>query len=111
MPERLNVVATLDGMANALPKQKLGDDLADLASPYEAISLLIHSYMKALGFTLTGSDQDMELCESFSPPTCCSLLIQPTTQLRQNPSPLAYRYNGSLASDPWPSHIHISSHP
>ncbi|KAJ3453344.1 hypothetical protein MRS44_017591 [Fusarium solani] len=66
MPERLNVVATLDGMANALPKQKLGDDLADLASPYEAISLLIHSYMKALGFTLTGSDQDMELSEAES---------------------------------------------
>ncbi|KAG7404180.1 30 kDa heat shock protein [Fusarium oxysporum f. sp. rapae] len=69
MPEHLSVTAILSGMANALPIHPPSDDSSDLASSYEAIALLIHSYLTALGFKLLGFDEDKKLpeCESLAP--------------------------------------------
>ncbi|KAM5347948.1 hypothetical protein ACJ41O_007772 [Fusarium nematophilum] len=69
MPEPLSVAAILGGMADALPTHPAGDDSSDLASSYEAIALLIHSYLAALGFKLCGFDEEKKLpeCESLAP--------------------------------------------
>ncbi|KNB06165.1 hypothetical protein FOXG_06977 [Fusarium oxysporum f. sp. lycopersici 4287] len=69
MPEQLSVTAILSGMADALPTHLPSDDSSDLASSYEAIALLIHSYLTALGFKLLDFDEDKKLpeCESLAP--------------------------------------------
>ncbi|KAG7410677.1 hypothetical protein Forpe1208_v009693 [Fusarium oxysporum f. sp. rapae] len=69
MSEHLSVTAILRGMADALPTHSRSDDSADLASSHEAIALLIHSYLAALGFKLQGFDEDKKLpeCESLAP--------------------------------------------
>ncbi|KNB18724.1 hypothetical protein FOXG_22346 [Fusarium oxysporum f. sp. lycopersici 4287] len=69
MSEHLSVTAILSGMADALPTHLHSDDSSDLASSYEAIALLIHSYLAALGFKLQGFDEDKKLpeCESLAP--------------------------------------------
>lgn len=54
----LSTSAILQGMADALPSHDLKDDSSDLASSYEAIALLIHSYLTALSFKLCGFDED-----------------------------------------------------
>ncbi|KFA76116.1 hypothetical protein S40288_00395 [Stachybotrys chartarum IBT 40288] len=66
---RLDATAVIQGMADALPTHQKGDDGSDLASSYEAIALLIHSYLTALGFKLCGFDEEKNLaeCESLAP--------------------------------------------
>lgn len=61
MAAPLSTAAILGGMADALPTHPAGDDSSDLASSYEAIALLIHAYMAALGFKLQGFDEDKKL--------------------------------------------------
>lgn len=69
MSEPLSVGSILAGMAEALPTHPAGDDSSDLASSYEAIALLIHAYLAALGFKLYGFDEDKNLRKlSFSQP-------------------------------------------
>ncbi|KAL5590182.1 hypothetical protein FOBRF1_013739 [Fusarium oxysporum] len=63
MPEHLSVTAILSGMTDALPTHPPGDDSSDLASSYEAIALLIHSYLAALGFKFQSFDEDKKLPE------------------------------------------------
>ncbi|EXM12932.1 PI31 proteasome regulator, N-terminal [Fusarium oxysporum f. sp. vasinfectum] len=69
MPEHLSVTAILSGMADALPTHPPSDNSSDLASSYEAIALLIHSYLAALGFKLQSFDEDKKLpkYESLAP--------------------------------------------
>ncbi|KAH7150483.1 PI31 proteasome regulator N-terminal-domain-containing protein [Dactylonectria estremocensis] len=69
MAAPLSTAAILGGMADALPTHPAGDDSSDLASSYEAIALLIHAYMAALGFKLQGFDEDKRLaeCKSLAP--------------------------------------------
>ncbi|KAM0080501.1 hypothetical protein ACKRZS_007346 [Fusarium odoratissimum] len=69
MPEHLTVTAILSGMADALPTHPPSDNSSDLASSYEAIALLIHSYLAALGFKLQSFDEDKKLpkYESLAP--------------------------------------------
>ncbi|KAF4986504.1 hypothetical protein FGRMN_10816, partial [Fusarium graminum] len=71
MSEALSVDAILGGMADALPTHSPSDDSSDLASAYEVIALLIHSYLSALGFKLQGFDEDKKLpiaeCDSLAP--------------------------------------------
>jgi hypothetical protein len=69
MSESLSVPAILSGMAEALPTHPHNDESSDLASSYEVIALLIHSYLSALGFKLQGFDEDKKLaeCESLAP--------------------------------------------
>ncbi|KNB07164.1 hypothetical protein FOXG_08432 [Fusarium oxysporum f. sp. lycopersici 4287] len=69
MSEPLSVAAILNGMADALPTHPPNDDSSDLASSYEVIALLIHSYLAALGFKLLGFDEDKNIpeCESLAP--------------------------------------------
>jgi hypothetical protein len=64
MSEPLSVAAILNGMADALPTHPPNDDSSDLASSYEAIALLIHSYLAALGFKLLGFDEDKNIRKS-----------------------------------------------
>ncbi|KAL5590145.1 hypothetical protein FOVSG1_012012 [Fusarium oxysporum f. sp. vasinfectum] len=61
MPEHLTVTAILSGMADAFPTHPPSDNSSDLASSYEAIALLIHSYLAALGFKLQSFDEDKKL--------------------------------------------------
>ncbi|KAF4445137.1 hypothetical protein F53441_10979, partial [Fusarium austroafricanum] len=61
MSQPLGVDAILGGMADALPTHPSNDDSSDLASSYEVIALLIHSYLSALGFKLQGFDEDKNL--------------------------------------------------
>ncbi|KAM3559972.1 hypothetical protein ARSEF4850_003866 [Beauveria asiatica] len=65
----LSTTAILEGMAKALPTHTRGDDSSDLASSYEVIGLLVHSYLTALGFTLVGFQEDRPLaeCQSLAP--------------------------------------------
>ncbi|KAF1729881.1 hypothetical protein CRV24_010424 [Beauveria bassiana] len=65
----LSTTAILEGMAKALPTHTQGDDSSDLASSYEVIGLLVHSYLTALGFTLVGFQEDRPLaeCQSLAP--------------------------------------------
>jgi hypothetical protein len=58
---RLSTDAMLQGMADALPTHKKDDDSSDLASSYEAIALLIHAYLTAIGFKLRGFDEDKNI--------------------------------------------------
>ncbi|RBR17895.1 uncharacterized protein FIESC28_06334 [Fusarium coffeatum] len=69
MSEPLSVAAILGGMADALPTHPQNDDSSDLASCYEVIALLNHSYLSALGFKLQGFHEDKKLseCESLAP--------------------------------------------
>ncbi|KIL92685.1 hypothetical protein FAVG1_03865 [Fusarium avenaceum] len=69
MYEPLSVAAILGGMADALPTHSSSDDSSDLASSYEVIALLIHSYLSAIGFKLQGFDEDKKIpeCESLAP--------------------------------------------
>ncbi|KAH8173461.1 PI31 proteasome regulator domain-containing protein [Sarocladium implicatum] len=57
----LTTDAILQGMADALPTNTPSDDSSALASSYEVIGLLIHSYLAALGFRLCAE------CESLAP--------------------------------------------
>lgn len=57
----LSVDAILQGMADALPTHSPSDDSSDLASSYEPVALLTHSYLAALGFRLLGFDEDKTL--------------------------------------------------
>ncbi|CAG1961897.1 unnamed protein product [Fusarium graminearum] len=61
MSEPLSIAAILGGMAEALPTHSPDDESSDLASSYEVIALLIHSYLSALGFKLQGFDEDKKL--------------------------------------------------
>ncbi|XEV05720.1 hypothetical protein FSHL1_011007 [Fusarium sambucinum] len=69
MSEPLSVAAILGGMAEALPTHSPNDESSDLASAYEVIALLIHSYLSALGFKIQGFDEDNKLaeCDSLAP--------------------------------------------
>ncbi|EFY93935.1 hypothetical protein J3458_007004 [Metarhizium acridum] len=69
MASILGTSAVLQGMADALPTHQQADDSSDLASSYEAIALLVHAYLAALGFRLRGFDQDKVIpdCESLAP--------------------------------------------
>lgn len=51
---RLSVDSIMQGMADALPTHQKDDTGSDLASSYEAIALLVHAYLAALGFRLWG---------------------------------------------------------
>ncbi|KAM3515662.1 hypothetical protein MY11210_000640 [Beauveria gryllotalpidicola] len=64
-----STTAILEGMAKALPTHTQGDDSSDLASSYEVIGLLVHSYLTALGFALVGFQEDRPLaeCQSLAP--------------------------------------------
>lgn len=62
----LTTTAILQGMADALPTQKSSDDSSALASSYEVIGLLIHSYLAALGFRLCGFHEDKNIRTSLS---------------------------------------------
>lgn len=57
----LSTTAILEGMAKALPTHTKGDDSSDLASSYEAVGLLVHSYLTALDFKLVGFHEDRPL--------------------------------------------------
>jgi len=63
-PSTLGTAAILKGMADALPAHPPGDDSSDLASSYEAVALLIHAYLAALGFELCGFDEDKPMGKS-----------------------------------------------
>ncbi|TQW00502.1 hypothetical protein V2A60_001581 [Cordyceps javanica] len=65
----LSTTAILEGMAKALSTHTQGDDSSDLASSYEAIGLLVHSYLTELGFKLIGFQEDRPLaeCQSLAP--------------------------------------------
>ena len=63
----ITTTAVLEGMAKALPTHTQGDDSSDLASSYEVIGLLVHSYLVALGFKLVGFQEDRPLGIIFSP--------------------------------------------
>jgi hypothetical protein len=64
---QLSTNAILQGMADALPTHKKDDDSSDLASSYEVIALLVHSYLAALDFRLCGFHQDKNLRMPFNP--------------------------------------------
>lgn len=51
----------LQGMADALPSHQKGDDSSDLASSYEAVALLVHAYLAAIGFKLRGFDEEKNI--------------------------------------------------
>ncbi|EXK25270.1 hypothetical protein FOMG_18066 [Fusarium oxysporum f. sp. melonis 26406] len=73
MSEHLRVTAILSGMADALPIHPPSDDSSDVVSSYEAIALLIHSYLAALGFKLQGFAEDKKLRKySLPSPPCLS---------------------------------------
>ncbi|ATY62626.1 PI31 proteasome regulator [Cordyceps militaris] len=65
----ISTTSVLEGMARALPTHTQGDDSSDLASSYEAIGLLLHSYLSELGFKLIGFHEDRPLaeCQSLAP--------------------------------------------
>ncbi|KAG6020830.1 hypothetical protein E4U41_002708 [Claviceps citrina] len=69
MTSPLSTPAVLQGMADALPTHPQGDDSSDLASSYEVIALLVHSYLAALSFRLCGFSEDRPIpeCESLAP--------------------------------------------
>ncbi|QPG94656.1 hypothetical protein C2857_006648 [Epichloe festucae Fl1] len=69
MTSPLSTPAVLQGMADALPTHQQGDDSSDLASSYEVIALLVHSYLAALSFRLCGFEQDKPIpeCERIAP--------------------------------------------
>ncbi|KAI1017361.1 hypothetical protein LB505_004901 [Fusarium chuoi] len=73
MSEPLSVAAILNGMADALPTHPPNDDSSDLASSYEVIALLIHSYLAALGFKLLGFDEDKNILTRSSSATAMEL--------------------------------------
>jgi hypothetical protein len=58
---RLSRESILQGMADALPTHPKGDESSDLASSYEAIALLVHAYLAAIGFRLQGFDEDKKI--------------------------------------------------
>lgn len=60
----LSTNAILQGMADALPTHKKGDDSSALASSYEVIALVVHSYLAALDFKLCGFSEDKNLRSS-----------------------------------------------
>lgn len=64
MASILGTSSVLQGMADALPTHQQADDSSDLASSYEAIALLVHAYLAALGFRLRGFDQDKVIRKS-----------------------------------------------
>lgn len=63
---RLSTDAILQGMADALPTNKKGDDSSALASSYEVIALLVHAYLAALDFKICGFSEDKNLPEAQS---------------------------------------------
>ncbi|KAG5980615.1 hypothetical protein E4U55_003840 [Claviceps digitariae] len=69
MAAPLSTSAVVQGMADALPTHQPGDDTSDLASSYEVIALLVHSYLAALSFRLCGFNEDKPIpeCESLAP--------------------------------------------
>ncbi|KAG5948675.1 hypothetical protein E4U53_006181 [Claviceps sorghi] len=69
MAAPLSTPAVVQGMADALPTHQPGDDSSDLASSYEVIALLVHSYLAALSFRLCGFTEDKPIpdCESLAP--------------------------------------------
>ena len=54
--------AVLLGMAQALPDHPKDVITSDLSTSYEAVALLIHSYMTSLGFQLRGFDEANLMC-------------------------------------------------
>ncbi|KAG6002714.1 hypothetical protein E4U21_002823 [Claviceps maximensis] len=69
MAAPLSTSAVVQGMADALPTHQPGDDTSDLASSYEVIALLVHSYLAALSFRLCGFSEDRPIpnCDSLAP--------------------------------------------
>jgi len=63
---RLSRESILQGMADALPTHAREDESSDLASSYEAIALLVHAYLAAIGFRLQGFDEDKKIPEAES---------------------------------------------
>ncbi|QUC22536.1 uncharacterized protein UV8b_06777 [Ustilaginoidea virens] len=69
MAASLSVPAVIQGMADALPTHHPEDHGSDVASSYEAIALLVHSYLTALSFRLCGFTEDKPIpeCEALAP--------------------------------------------
>lgn len=82
MTSPLSTPAVLQGMADALPTHQQGDDSSDLASSYEVIALLVHSYLAALSFRLCGFDQNKPIRVSFVPLPLWSLAPAPQANVR-----------------------------
>ncbi|CAM1511705.1 Fc.00g092180.m01.CDS01 [Cosmosporella sp. VM-42] len=59
----LTVEQLCQRMADALPTHPKDDDSSDLASSYEVVALLVHSYMTALDFKLQGFNEDKNIPE------------------------------------------------
>lgn len=72
MATPLSTEAIFKRMAESLPTHPAGDESSDLASSYEPIGLLVHSYLSLLGFRLIGFREDQTLCMS---PHAPSLLV------------------------------------
>lgn len=68
MRSNLSIAAVVQGMADALPTHQAGDEGSDLASSYEVIALLVHSYLTALKFRLCGLTEDSLLRKPREPP-------------------------------------------
>lgn len=108
MSEPLSVAAILNGMADALPTHPPSDDSSDLASSYEVIALLIHSYLAALGFKLLGFDEDKNIRKfTIHQHHYLAHMKQPNA----NHSLLVYHHNGTQASDLTVLSISTSSRP
>lgn len=73
----LSTTSVLEGMAKALPTHTKGDDSSDLASSYEAIGLLVHSYLTSQGFQLIGFQEDRPLGKLAQPNTTPPALSTP----------------------------------
>ncbi|KAK2605797.1 hypothetical protein QQS21_003751 [Conoideocrella luteorostrata] len=69
MASPLSTSAVVQHMADALPTHPQGDDSSDIASSYEVIALLVHSYLSALSFRLCGFSEDVSIpeCETLAP--------------------------------------------
>ena len=99
MPEPLSVAAILGGMADALPTHPSNDDSSDLASSYEVIALLNHSYLSALGFKLQGFDEDKKLCKFTCPPQHYDLAnARPTAECESLAPRLPPQWNSGFGS-------------
>lgn len=81
---QLSTNAILQGMADALPTHKKGDDSSDMASSYEVIALVVHGYLAALDFKLCGFTEDKNL--RLSPFNSPSFLFLHMSRLTRHPS-------------------------
>lgn len=98
MSEPLSVAAILGGMADALPTHPPNDDSSDLASSYEVIALLIHSYLSALGFKLQGFDEDKKLGNSTTQQYYGLAHTEPTAECESLAPRLPSQWNSGFGS-------------